>query len=98
VTDGQVWSEVWLRLLAAICDGTNKAGTNYFGRPLNLGKMTWIDVLFTPQFDLEASAETSELIKTVRLGSLRVKACGGCRVMRRSAWGRGVVAMWGRRG
>jgi hypothetical protein len=66
------WRHTSLRELAAICDGTDKAGTNYFGRPLHLGKTTWIDVLFTPQFDLDASSETLELI--VKLTAQRYRA------------------------
>jgi TPR repeat protein len=56
------WRSTSLRQLADICDGTSAAGQNYFGRPLHLGKTTWIDVLFTCQFGLDATPESSVLI------------------------------------
>ena len=52
-----------LNELADICDGTSwSKGRDYFGKPLHIGKTTWIDVLFTCQFGLDATPETSARI------------------------------------
>jgi hypothetical protein len=37
-------------------------GQDFSGFPLHLGKTTWIDVLFTPQFGLDATPENSRMI------------------------------------
>ena len=59
------WRETSLRRLADICDGTDDDGCDRFGKPLHVGKTTWIDVLFTPQFDLDATHENSEKIVAI---------------------------------
>ncbi len=56
------WRSTSLRRLADICYGTNPDGCNILGTPLHVGKTTWIDVLFTPQFDLDPSTENSQKI------------------------------------
>jgi TPR repeat protein len=68
------WRSTSLRRLANICDGTDPAGCDFFGKPLHLGKTTWIDVLFTPQFGLDPTAENSKRIVEItaeRYGSAK---------------------------
>ena len=55
------WGHTSLRRIADICDGTDGDGKDRDGDPLHLGKTTWINVLFTAQFD-DATSETSALI------------------------------------
>ena len=59
------WRFTSLHELADICDGTSELGQGrgaQKGDPLHAGKTTWIDVLFTCQFGLDATPETSARI------------------------------------